>query len=423
MCTLYASNQTLQELDSILKPLMRKAMQQARQGRPNLQTLPQEIAHAFKREIDNTRTALSEKMYHIDMAMNGYGDRVERARCELMDLLPPDEFANDGKITREDYVRESGNGYIVFDGWKWVEMPATTEIRLKIDSTPESNNKPAVHLFAYDAFTQKRVTYIDDSALSASETGALYDEAYRLLMSLDRTIEYTDPMYNYVQSGGGSIGTIAGTVEAFSMSQHYRYGMQNPFNGGSLIDGKWKALDGQWHNFREIEQAENAFTRNSLKTSKYWAETRGAKAANAFKWTGRICFVITASVSAINIGNAYMSNDSNRKDVYIKNSLDITMGIIAFVPGFGWAISGTYFLMDAGGAFGNWGQLSGYSQQQMDAMIDRDRTINRRNIYELDFDIEYQSPIEQIKEELQRETRTFEKDNTFVNKPIFKNFH
>ncbi|MGO3184399.1 MAG: hypothetical protein ACTIJ9_16345 [Aequorivita sp.] len=78
------------------------------------------------------------------------------------------------------------------------------------------------------------------------------------------------------------------------------------------------------------------------------------------------------------------------------------MGIVAFIFGFGWAISGTYFLMDAGGAFGNWGEISGFSRQQVDAMIDRDRAISRQKLYELDFEIEHQSPTEQIRNELQR---------------------
>lgn len=64
--------------------------------------------------------------------------------------------------------------------------------------------------------------------------------------------------------------------------------------------------------------------------------------------------------------------------------------------------------------------MSDYSRAEVDAMIDRDRTINRQNLYELDFEIEYQSPIEQIRNEMQRETRTFKGDNTFVVKPIFK---
>ncbi|MGO3184396.1 MAG: hypothetical protein ACTIJ9_16330 [Aequorivita sp.] len=79
--------------------------------------------------------------------------------------------------------------------------------------------------------------------------------------------------------------------------------------------------------------------------------------------------------------------------------------------------------MDAGGAFGNWGEMSGFSRQQVDAMIDRDRAISRQKLYELDFEIEYKSPIGQIRDEMHRETRTFEKDNTFIAKPILKNFH
>ncbi|MGO3184401.1 MAG: hypothetical protein ACTIJ9_16355 [Aequorivita sp.] len=79
--------------------------------------------------------------------------------------------------------------------------------------------------------------------------------------------------------------------------------------------------------------------------------------------------------------------------------------------------------MDAGGSFGNWGEMSGFSRQQVDAMIDRDRAISRQKPYELDFEIEYKSPIEQLRNEMHRETRTFKRDKTFVANPIFKNFH
>ncbi len=40
----------------------------------------------------------------------------------------------------------------------------------------------------------------------------------------------------------------------------------------------------------------------------------------------------------------------------------------------------------------------------------------------MDFEIEYTSPIEKIKNEPKKESRTFEKNNTFVPKPYFKSF-
>lgn len=414
-------NESLRELDSILKPLAQKAMQQAKRGLSNPEELPKEFALAFQREVDNTRTAISQKMYHIDMAMQGYGDSVERARFEFMEQQS--QHTGNGEIREEDFVRETASGYLVFNGHQWIEMSLQSEIHLNIQTSPESQNKPAIHLFAYDPTTQKRVSYIDDKGISPFESGQFYDDAYDKIINKPTSLRYTDPMFGHLQRGSGYVGTIAGTLQAISMAEHYQYGLKNPFTGNTIMDGQWKSLDGQWRKFRDIEQAENAFKQNSLKTSKHWAEVRGVKAANAWKWTGRICFVITTGVSIHNMTDAYNNNDSNQKDVYIKNSLDITMGIVAFIPGFGWAISGTYFLMDAGKVFGSWGQASGFSQQQMDTMIDRDRTINRQKLYELDFEIEYHSPIEQIRKEMQRETRTFKRDNTLIIKPVLKNFH
>lgn len=66
--------------------------------------------------------------------------------------------------------------------------------------------------------------------------------------------------------------------------------------------------------------------------------------------------------------------------------------------------------------------MNGFLRQEVDAMIDRDRTINRQKLYELDFEIEYGSPIEQFKNEIQRQTRPFEKDKTSLINPKFKNF-
>ena len=67
-------------------------------------------------------------------------------------------------------------------------------------------------------------------------------------------------------------------------------------------------------------------------------------------------FALSVGFSTIEIVNASMSNDSNRKEVYFKSGLDITMSVVAFIPVVGWVISGTYFIADAFGAFGDWGE-------------------------------------------------------------------
>lgn len=93
------------------------------------------------------------------------------------------------------------------------------------------------------------------------------------------------------------------------------------------------------------------------KTSKHWAEVRGAQAARIWRGVGVVSFGTTATVSGYDIYDAYTNDDSNKNEVYLKSGLNITMGLVAFILGFGWAVSGTYFILDASGAFGTLDKL------------------------------------------------------------------
>ncbi|WP_282057284.1 hypothetical protein [Maribacter luteus] len=52
-------------------------------------------------------------------------------------------------------------------------------------------------------------------------------------------------------------------------------------------------------------------------------------------------------------------------------ALDVTMGIVAFIPVVGWVISGTYLILDISGVFGEWGVPSGISQSEFEAFQKR----------------------------------------------------
>ncbi|WP_188112322.1 hypothetical protein [Aquimarina sp. RZ0] len=52
-------------------------------------------------------------------------------------------------------------------------------------------------------------------------------------------------------------------------------------------------------------------------------------------------------------------------------------------------ISRTYFLLDAGGAFGNWGQASGFSRETVDGWIARDRAAIDEELCTMDFEIDF----------------------------------
>ncbi len=70
--------------------------------------------------------------------------------------------------------------------------------------------------------------------------------------------------------------------------------------------------------------------------------------------------------------------------------------------------------MDASGAFGNWGQASGFSRSEVDSWIARDQAATQEELCTMDFEIDYVKPIEQARMEMLQESRKFVRDETYV---------
>jgi hypothetical protein len=62
-----------------------------------------------------------------------------------------------------------------------------------------------------------------------------------------------------------------------------------------------------------------------------------------------------SSVITVGLAGNYYANGGTNSSVGIKASLDIIMGGVGFLGPIGFGVSATYFLLDAGGAFGGYG--------------------------------------------------------------------
>ncbi|WP_062060768.1 hypothetical protein [Aquimarina longa] len=405
----YTCNETLEELDGVLSEALNRA---ARYSNSSGSGSAAQLAHAFEREIDATRTQLSEALYKVDLAMHGYDDSVSRSAYEMaMGAIDDPNTLSDEEL-RNRYIEEHSNGYRIYDrdSQSWVLFSKRSEISITIERSMESDNEPAIHVSAYDPEYGKRLFYIDHE-ITKQDLMLLDNLRWGSLEEDWREMQYQSPFLGIVKSGSGMVGKSAGTLNAYFMTQHYNHSF---LNMQGLPGIQWKSLDGGWHSYQEILEAKNGFVRQSLKTSHHWAKVRGDKAKPFSPKIGKICFGISVAISGYNIIDALDRNDSNKWGVVGKNALDITMGVIAFVPGFGWAISGTYFLMSMGGVFGDWGQPSGYTPNELDRKITEDWARAHKKYYSSEFDVLYSKPMDQMRLEMLQESREFARDNTYV---------
>lgn len=407
-------NESLRELDSILKPLAQKAMQQAKRGLTNPQELPKEFALAFQHEVDNTRTAISEKMYHIDMAMQGYGDSVERAFQEMHETQNPQP-----NVDMDKYVREANGGYQVWDGYRWIQLSNKAEINITAETGPEYGNKTVLILRATDPKTNTNVLFVDDDIHSSGfnisynvEGGFDMDGEPRAFEN--RFMQWEDPKYNFVKSGTTSAGIAAGFLEVRQI------GNLTPWRNGQDL----KNAKGWYRNQEGIYR--------NLSHQKGFAKGAGGHQVGAKNAVGRVVkiakasrviFVVSVGFSTYEAGEAFIYNDSNKGEVMTKASIDITMAVIGTFGGpVGWIVSGSYFILDISGAFGDYGKPSGvrsdgvpYNTNQMGA--DNSEASNQYRIpssYEINFDVEYEPTIEQNQQMYLREHHEVKVDNTYV---------
>ncbi|MEZ5199157.1 MAG: hypothetical protein R2764_23080 [Bacteroidales bacterium] len=75
------------------------------------------------------------------------------------------------------------------------------------------------------------------------------------------------------------------------------------------------------------------------------------------KGAGVVGAVASASISTYS-AYSYYNNGGTSAEVGIKASIDVTMAFVALIPGVGLPISASYFILDAAGFFGDFGEAS-----------------------------------------------------------------
>jgi len=408
------NNESLKEFDTLLKECFEKAHSNAKSKRTPKDRILREIADNMRVEIDRTRTKFSRSMYHVDMAMRHKADSTSKRQIYhnwLMQQNP--QRLTDDQLLRK-FVQKNSSGYQVWDQQMhaWVTFSEDSEIHTQITRNPIDND-PIVALKAYNPTNGKRLEYTNNTAFYGTYVGPLLgDYGY----SPQHRMQHKDSWYDSLAFGNGGVNATAGALQASFIGQSQfieSWGIKNK----TFIEGKWQSKAGDWYRFKDIDLEANAFKQQSLKVSKHWAQQRSAgvnKYGNIAGKIGAVTFFISIYFSLNNIRAAKKTNDSNRNAVYVKNSVDIIMSAVAFIPYVGWAISGTYFLMDAEDAFGNYSP-SGFTTTQAQAMHNRRQQLAREKlddvIFEFEFDFE---PTPEMKAYEMKEQQLKVRDHTYV---------
>jgi len=409
---MYTNPESLKEVHELIKEALERAGRESSGGTPEMQA--QGIAFHFQTAIDNTRTQFSEALYKVDLAMQGYDDSTMRAMYEMQDLhgnTNPKTMSDDE--LRQRYVQKTVDGYKVYDSnyQMWIAMSASSEISIEMMISDDLGGTPIARIRAYDPETGTRVDY-EDWQITQHDIRGSYLNEWNSAPQEWREMHYEDALYGMAKTGIGGAGKVSGATSSFMMANHYR-ASNNLFSGN--LSNYYKGWSGEWVPIRNVHpDAGRSFVQWGKDIGEISAKAKGKTAGAKWKTGGRVCIALSVTFSLVDIGRTQYYDDSNKHEVAWKKSFDIAFALTGFIPGVGWAISGTYFLLDAGGAFGNWGKASGFSRSEVDSWIARDRATTQQELCSMDFEIEYVAPIEQIRMEMIRESREFARDNTNV---------
>lgn len=157
----------------------------------------------------------------------------------------------------------------------------------------------------------------------------------------------TDDIEAYVENLGNSIsGTQVGfdvTGLLFDASE-YSYGKLKTSKKSDIVNKGKKILKKNGINIK---------TKNSVIYKQ--------KIPSFYKTTGRVLFVASAVFMATDI----VSN----KAVRTSNAVDAAMLGVAFIPGYGWAVAGGYFLIDLGLMYFTGNSIGDYANDLSDAIF------------------------------------------------------
>ncbi len=386
------SNESLRDFDELLKECVESAQRRAKLKRISREHLLEEVADNMRVELDRRKTKLSQLLYNVDMAMNHGADTLSKREIyQILRTQHQPKRLTDDELVRK-FVQKNTVGYQVWDQQmhSWVTFSEGSEIHAQITRSP-SDNTSVIAVKAYDPTNGKRLGYTNENILYNNGNYLAPPVLnYGYSHNPQHYMEHKDHWFDNLAFGNGAAGTSAGTLEAFFIGQSQYREAWEPLNK-TLIDGKWKSKAGNWHHFKDIDLETNGFKKQSLKVSKHWAAQRSAGVNKYSKIAGRlgtVTFIISVELARRNIKNAREKDISNKKKVINKNRFDIAMGIVSFIPPFGWAVSGTYFLMDAEGAFGDFSP-SRFTTEEAEVMHDRRQQFASNKLEDVIFEYEF----------------------------------
>ena len=408
-------DELLKELDSILQPAISKSWANAKRNAYGSD--PQDaFLDLLKVQIDNTRVDLSKILYKIDLSMTSCSSTSVEYEADEFDVFFPTIVNELPEVTVSDYIKETVDGYEVWDGMRWIPTSKQANFKVDVFQNPENNNIPAVRVWAHDIKTKTNVLFIDNDIvqpgwdLSMTNMG---DFGESNLMPLNGGGYWEDPMYNIAKNSTALGGITAGVMELRHVGNITPWRTGDAFK---LAEGWYRNKEGIYENLnKQRGRGAGGYQKSA---------NRALKSSKVFSRLGKLCFGASIVYSGYGAYDAFDSNDSNQKEVYTKATVDIVIGAIGVWGGpIGWVVAGTYFILDVSGALGDWGQPSGISQSEYDYNLTREiRQKYGHRMRLLEFDCEYIHPKEHQIKEMYLEERTVKRDNTRVAMPkiLFK---
>ena len=401
-------DELLQELDSILKPAIERAFTSTKRQKP-IGALEEAVLENIKVEIDNTRVALSNTFYKLDLAQKSHKTSVERASCDFVDSFSLKKEQALPQVEASDYIKELEKGYEVWDGVRWVSVSKEANIKIDIVENWEFNNEPSVRVWAHDPKTKTNVLFVDRNLnkpgwdLSLTQTGDRFEE---LLPS--KSMYWESPIYAIAKNSVGIGGITAGALEI----RHV--GNMTPWRTGSSFKNS-----AGW--YRNKEGIYEQLSKQKGKGAGGYQKSAQRAFNKSAKWNklGKKFFYVGAAISVYDARTAIVNNDVNRGEVVTKAAVDIFIGAVGVWGGpIGWAVAGTYFILDVSGAFGDWGQAKGISQTEYDHnALKQLQQKHGEHLRSLEFNIDFTPTLEHQFKDFYLEERTIKRDNTRVVMP------
>ncbi|WP_062055216.1 hypothetical protein [Aquimarina longa] len=406
------SNQTLRQLNTILRPAIERATKPSFASNPPTAF---SIGTRLHRELDHTRTALSQALYKIDLATDDIG--ADRWHMHQLQSLRPYTV----EVDTNDYVKKRNNGYQVWDGYRWTQVSKDAKIKVTSERSKATNGQLAVVVRAEDRSTNTHIFFADDNVYKRggeiSYNGPMGDNPDLSPGIMNHEVNWEDHMYNAVKMGTAISGKAAG---ALAMT---RMGNLTPWNKGANLH---KAYG--WYRNKEGIYRSLSSQRNTIGAGGHRV---GAKTASNgikhFKAAGKICAIVSVAISSYEAGSAIYNQDSNQDEVITKASIDISMALVGAWGGpVGWVISGSYFILSSTGTFGDWGQPSGVNSSGIPYGSNNFGTLGggASSRYTDEFMIDYIPPIRH-KRSMMRE-RLYQMqaiDNTYVKPQVHYNIN